>query len=199
MSMASFERIMEVNLGGSARVLRHFMPLMRPGGAAVCFASIAGHLAGAVDPALLTLLADTVPEGFGARIAAALPAEQRISGMAYALSKLGILKLIEARCTEWGQRGARLCSVSPGLIDTPMGALERQASPQADEAVKAAPIARLGSAEEVANVVAFLVSPQASYVTGADLLVDGGWVGAIHSATEDSPFARALAAGREKG
>jgi NAD(P)-dependent dehydrogenase (short-subunit alcohol dehydrogenase family) len=80
-----------------------------------------------------------------------------------------------------------------------MGNLERKSSPDAEAAVSLAPIPRLGSAEELANVVTFLCSPQASYVTGCDLLVDGGWVAAIQSASGDSPFAQALAAGRQKG
>lgn len=199
MSMGSFERIMEVNLGGTAQALACFGPVMKPGGAAVCFASIAGYLCGPIDSRLQAALSSTrSPQELVRQVHEALPPEQRISGMAYGLSKLGILKLVERTCVDWGKRGARICSISPGVIDTPMGALERKAGPQADEAIKVAPIPRLGTPEEVANVVAFLCSPQASYITGCDILVDGGWVGAIHSATADSPFAQALAAGRAK-
>ena len=199
MSMAPFERIMDVNLGGTTRVLNKFEPVMNAGGAAVCFASIAGHLIGPIDAGLEALLVDSSAPHLGRRILDALRQEQRVPGMAYGLSKLGILKLVQRAAVAWGKRGARVCSVSPGLIDTPMGNLERKTSPEAEAAITLAPIPRLGTAEELANVVTFLCSPQASYVTGCDLLVDGGWVGAIQSATGDSPFARALAAGREKG
>ena len=198
MSMAPFERIMDVNLGGTARVLRHFGPVMKPGGAAVCMASIAGHLIGAIDAGVAAALADTTTPELGRRVLNALPAEMRVPGMAYGLSKLGVLKLVQRAAVEWGALGARVCSISPGLIDTPMGALERKSSPEADAAVPLAPIPRLGSAAEIANVVAFLCSPQASYMTACDVLVDGGWVGAIQSGGSDSPFARALAAGRQK-
>jgi NAD(P)-dependent dehydrogenase (short-subunit alcohol dehydrogenase family) len=198
MSMAPFERIMDVNLGGSTRVLNRFEPIMKRGGAVVCFASIAGHLMGSVDPKIEALLLDSGAPELGKRIFEALPPAMRLPGMAYGLSKLGILKLVQRTAVQFGKRGVRVCSVSPGLIDTPMGNLERKSSPDAEAAVNLAPVPRLGTAEEVANVVSFLCSPAASYVTGCDLLVDGGWVGAIHSASGDSPFAHALAAGRNK-
>jgi NAD(P)-dependent dehydrogenase (short-subunit alcohol dehydrogenase family) len=199
MSMAPFERIMDVNLGGTTRVLKRFAPIMNAGGAAVCFASIAGHLVGQIDARIEALLVDSAAPNLGKRIMDALSPEARLPGMAYGLSKLGILKLVQRTAVEWGKRGARVCSVSPGVIDTPMGNLERKSSPDAEAAVGLAPIPRLGSAEELANVVTFLCSSQASYVTGCDLLVDGGWVAAIQSASGNSPFAQALAAGRQKG
>jgi NAD(P)-dependent dehydrogenase (short-subunit alcohol dehydrogenase family) len=198
MSMAPFERVMNVNLGGTARLLREFHPRMKPGGAAVCLASIAGHLVGDVDPGIETLLSDPLAADFARRILDALPSEQRVSGMAYGLSKLGILRLVQRRGAEWGARGARICSISPGVIDTPMGALERKTSPQSEAAMTLAPIPRLGRAEEVANVAAFLCSSQASYITACDILVDGGWVGTIHASGPTSPFAQALASARNK-
>jgi NAD(P)-dependent dehydrogenase (short-subunit alcohol dehydrogenase family) len=199
MSMGSFERIMEVNLQGTARVLDAFAPRMNPGGAAVCFASIAGHLAPPFGKAVDDALADPLSTSLLPRLRDALPSDQCNPGMAYTLSKLGILRLVQRAGVDWGRRGARVCSVSPGLIDTPMGVLERKSSPDAEAAIGAAPIPRVGTPEELANVVAFLCSPQASYITACDLLVDGGWVGAIRAAADDSPLAQALAAGRKKG
>lgn len=196
MSMGSFDRIMDVNLAGAAQTLKCFGPVMKAGGAGVCFASIAGHLCGPLDSRLEAALSDTDSPELARRVREVLRPEQRISSVAYGLSKLGILKLVERCCAEWGKRGARLCSISPGCIDTPMWALERKAGPQPEEAIKLAPVPRLGTPEELANVVAFLCSAQASYITGCDILVDGGWMGAIRSANEDCPFARALAAGR---
>jgi NAD(P)-dependent dehydrogenase (short-subunit alcohol dehydrogenase family) len=198
MSMGSFERIMDVNLGGTTRILNRFESIMNAGGAAVCFASIAGHLIGAVDPKVEALLIDSTATNLGQVLRQSLPTEMGVPGMAYGLSKLGILKLVQRTAVRWGKRGARVCSVSPGLISTPMGDLERKSNPEAEGAIELAPVPRLGTAEEVANVVAFLCSPEAAYVTGCDLLVDGGWVGAIQSASGDSPFAQALAAGRRK-
>lgn len=199
MTMASFERIMDVNLAGTARVLLHFAPLMKRGGAAICFASIAGHLvASSVDQRVKAILDQPLSTGLVGNLKEVLPAEMCIPGMAYSLSKLGVMTLAKRTAVEWGKNGARVCSISPGLIDTPMGSLERKSSANADDAVAAAPIPRLGTADEVANVAAFLCSPQAGYITACDLLVDGGWVGAIETGSPDSPFAKALAAGREK-
>jgi NAD(P)-dependent dehydrogenase (short-subunit alcohol dehydrogenase family) len=198
MSMAPFERIIDVNLGGSARVLRICRSLINEGGAAVCFASNIGHLVGPIDLFIEKLLIDADAPELGRRIREALPPEQQVPRMAYILSKIGILKLVQRTGVEWGKQGARICSVSPGLIDTPMGSLERKNSPQAEAAVALAPIPRLGHPAEVANVVAFLCSQQASYVTACDLVVDGGWVGAIQSGPADSPFARVLAAAQSR-
>jgi len=197
MTMASFDQILAINLVGSARLLRRFAPLMREGGAAVCFASIAGHLAGSIDERVLSILDDPSPD-MGERLRAVLPPDMQSAGVAYGLSKLGVLRLARRTGVAWGKNGVRVCSISPGVIDTPMGSIERKASPEADQAVGAAPIPRLGRAGEVANVAAFLVSPRASYITACDILVDGGWVGAIETAPGDSPFAQAIAAGREK-
>jgi NAD(P)-dependent dehydrogenase (short-subunit alcohol dehydrogenase family) len=197
-SMAPFEKIVDVNLGGTARVLNRLLPMMNPQGAAVCFASMAAYMAGPIDPQVEAILVEATDPDLGKRLSVALPSSMRLPGVAYALSKLAILKLVQRTATQWGRRGVRVCSISPGVIDTPMGRLEREANPEANEALKVAPIPRLGTAEEVAHVVAFLCSPQASYITGCDLIVDGGWVGAIQSATADSPIALALSAARER-
>jgi len=198
MSMGSFERILAVNLQGTARVLDAFLGVMRPGGAGVCLASIAGHLAAPEDEAIRTILAEPLAEDLAAKLRAALPENLCIPGMAYGLSKFGVIQLVKRSGLAWGRRGARICSISPGLIDTPMGHMEREASASADDAVPHGPIPRLGQPTEVANVAAFLCSGHASFVTACDLLVDGGWVGTIQTSGPDSPLAQALAAGREK-
>ncbi|MDX2277895.1 MAG: SDR family oxidoreductase [Hyphomonadaceae bacterium] len=195
MSMASFERILDVNLGGSARVLRAFKAAMRPGSAAICFASIAGHMIGEVSPATLAALDEPLAENLAARVGETLPQEARIPGMAYGLSKLGVLRLVQRTGVAWGPK-VRVCSVSPGLIETPMGNLER--TPEADAAVEAAPIPRLGRPAEVADLVAFLCSERAAFITAIDVIIDGGWVSAIRTASSDSAMGRALSKSRTK-
>lgn len=197
MTMASFDQILAINLLGTARVLQHFAPLMNAGGAAVCFASIAGHLAEPDDARVRAILDDPAPE-LGARLRAVLPQDMQSAGVAYGLSKWGVLRLAKRTGVAWGKNGVRVCSISPGVIDTPMGSVERRASPEADQAIGAAPIPRLGRSEEVAAVAAFLCSSGAAYITACDLVVDGGWLGAVETAQGDSPFAQALAAGRKK-
>ena len=71
-------------------------------------------------------------------------------------------------------RGARICSISPGIIDTPQGRQEFAEQPAMAMMIELTPIKRWGLPEEICNVVAFLLSDQASYMTGCDVVVDGG-------------------------
>jgi NAD(P)-dependent dehydrogenase (short-subunit alcohol dehydrogenase family) len=198
-SMAPFERILDVNLGGTARVLNELAPVMNKSGAAVCFSSIAGHVPGPIDAATEAILREPSSPDLGRRVMNALAPELRLPGMAYSLSKYGVLRLVERVGTDWGKKGLRVCSVSPGIIDTPMGRLESEANRATSEtALAAAPISRRGTATEVANVAAFLCSSQASFMTACDVLVDGGWVGAMRAAPGGAAFAGALTAARHK-
>ena len=85
---------------------------------------------------------------------------------------------VRAAAAAWGSRGLRINSISPGVIDTAMG---REELAGADGAgmrllVEAAPLPRLGTAEEIATAAAFLRGPEAGFITGTDLTVDGGCV-----------------------
>ncbi len=78
-----------------------------------------------------------------------------------------------------GPVGTRVCSVSPGVIDTPQGRQEAASQPFMDVLVKQTPLGRVGRPEELAAVVAFLLSDEASFLTGVDVLVDGGVCAAL--------------------
>jgi NAD(P)-dependent dehydrogenase (short-subunit alcohol dehydrogenase family) len=173
-SMATGRRIYDVNLVSTARLLAALEPTLAPGSAAVCFASIAGHAVPAVAP-LTDVLDDPLSPGFFDALAAlGIDPDQRET--AYALSKLGVLRLVRRLAPSWGARGARILSISPGIIDTPMGKLEFEHQPLMTTMVEQSPLARSARPEEVAGVAAFLVSDVASYMTGCDVLVDGGMV-----------------------
>jgi len=105
------------------------------------------------------------------------------SGLAYAWSKKGVQLEAEAAAVRWGPLGGRVVSVSPGLIDTPMGRQEFEQQPIMQEILDATPLGRQASADEVAAVVAFLVSDDASFVSGIDVLVDGASGAASRTAT----------------
>ena len=102
--------------------------------------------------------------------------------MAYPLSKRAVQLYAEAMAPAFGKMGARIVSLSPGIINTSMARLEQQAGPEMDKIIAVTPLARMGHVDEIAAVVAFLVSPAASYITGTDILVDGGTVAGVNAA-----------------
>lgn len=175
-TMASGRIIVEVNLTGTARVAEALLPHMRPGGAFVCFSSSSGYF---FDGSHMNAVLDEPrnPQLYEALLDAGAPLED--PGMAYAVSKFGVRRYAGRAATAWGARGARIVSLSPGIIETPMGAQEFAQQPSMKTLVELTPLKRQGSADEVAAVACFLASPEASFVTGVDVLVDGGSVAAV--------------------
>ena len=102
-----------------------------------------------------------------------------MEGQAYSASKRAIIRKCERHALDWGQRGARLVSVSPGVVWTPMGQEEAANGHRAQAMADATPMGRWGTADDVAATVEFLASGAASYITGCDIRVDGGAVAAM--------------------
>ncbi len=176
-SMAPGRRIFEVNLVGPAHLLPAFEPTLAPGSVAVCFASMAAHMMPA-SPEIDAVLDDpTAPSFFDDLAALGVDVDQ--PQLAYALSKHGVVRLARHRASAWGAQGARLLSLSPGIVDTGMGRLEAEHEPAMAEMVRTSPLARIAHPDEVAAVAAFLVSDAASFMTGTDVLVDGGVVSTL--------------------
>lgn len=179
-TMADWRQILAVDLVGSAMLTEAFWPLATAGTALVCFASLAPLLMPAtVDPAFDAVLDDPLDDRFLDRIHDVLGAEIEDPGIAYVWAKRGVHRLVRREAVRFGRVGARICSVTPGIIDTPMGRQEAAARPTNDMLVQQTPLGREGRPEEVAAAAAFLLSEDASFVNGIDVLVDGGVLAAL--------------------
>jgi NAD(P)-dependent dehydrogenase (short-subunit alcohol dehydrogenase family) len=184
-TMADAMTIFRVNLFATRRLVDALGPLAQPGAAAVLIASQAGHMAAAgVPPELAAVLDDPLVPDFADRLCdLGFAAATTEPGAAYALSKHAVQRLAVSLAPEWGARGARIVSLSPGMIDTGMGRQEFAAQPFMRTIQEKTPVERrLGRPEEVAAVVAFLCSPSASFVSGVDWIVDGGSTGQVMAA-----------------
>lgn len=176
---ATTRQVIDVDVVGTAYVLDAFEPYVEQGGTvAVCIASMAGTMT-ELPADVLQLLATTPADEL-----AALPmldVDALDPGTAYAIAKRGNHVRVQAASVAWGRRGGRVVSISPGVISTPMGAAEL-AGPFGDhmrDMVERSGTRRLGTPDDIAAAVEFLLSPSASFITGTDLLVDGGVIAAM--------------------
>jgi NAD(P)-dependent dehydrogenase (short-subunit alcohol dehydrogenase family) len=171
-SIADGETVLRVNLVGPTLVADAFFELAGPGTAAVFVASLAGHLVELTPEQTAALGGPRAPD-FPAAVAAAIDGDLD-GATAYQLSKAALVRMCRDRAAAWGTRGARIVSLSPGLIATPMGAREFAAQPEKRRLLPLTPLGREGTMVEIADAVEFLLSDRASFITGIDLLVDGG-------------------------
>lgn len=179
---ATAQQVVAVDVIGTAQLLDAFEELATDGTVAVCIASMAGTMT-VLPPEALTALA-TTPTAELSGLAILDPATMD-SAAAYGIAKRANQVRVEAASVRWGRKGARVVSISPGVISTPMGQQEL-AGPFGDvmrSMIDSSGAGRLGTADDIAAVVEFLVSPAASFITGTDILVDGGVVAAMRYPT----------------
>jgi len=171
-TMADPRRVFEVDLVGTQLLLDAFEPLVEAGSSAVCFASSAAYQVTMLgpEPELDALVENPTAQGFLEKAGTRFDD----SGLAYAWAKRGVIRAAARAAVSWGRRGGRVNSVSPGLIDTGMGRQEFETQPIMQVMLDNTPLSRLGQPEEVADLVAFLVSDAASFISGIDVLIDGG-------------------------
>ncbi len=177
-ALADARALMAVNLVATVKLLDALEPVLRPGSAGVLIASSAGHMMPKM-PEVQAIMADPLATDFLDRIGAvvdrmAVGSPGGPGGISYSLSKQEVLALVERRAMVWGPRGARLSSISPGMILTPMGQREMEKSVGGTQVAEAAPMGRIGVPMDIALAAQFLCSDAASFITGCDLKVDGG-------------------------
>ena len=179
-AMGDAEYVMRTNAIGTLNVNEAFYDTAESGAAIVNVASMAAHiLPEELIPVAAFPQARTDESAFLAATLAGcdIAGEQQRSGIAYAISKSFVKWYSSAQAERFNGRGLRIVSVSPGSVDTEMGRLEEAGG--AGALVADAAVPRWGRAEEMAELFAFCVSDRAGYLTGTDILNDGGVVASI--------------------
>ncbi|KVQ68262.1 SDR family oxidoreductase [Burkholderia territorii] len=174
-SQASPETILKVDLYGTAVILQEFGKVIVEGGSGVVIASQSGHRLPPLSTDDNKALATTPVEDL-----LKLPFLQldqvKDSLHAYQLSKRGNALRVMYEAVRWGKRGARVNTISPGIIITPL-AKDELAGPRGEgyrRMIDGCPVKRAGTPDEVANVAALLMGPDGAFISGSDFLMDGG-------------------------
>ncbi len=174
-SQAPIETILKVDLYGTAVLLEEVGKIIASGGVGVTISSQSGHRMAQLTPEQDELLACTPPEELLA-LEILQPENIRDTLHAYQLAKRCNEKRVMAEAVKWGARGARINSISPGIIVTPL-AIDEFNGPRGDfykNMFANCPAGRPGTADEVANVAELLMGEKGAFITGADFLIDGG-------------------------
>lgn len=174
-SQASIETILKVDLYGTAVLLEEVGKVIKPGGVGVTISSQSGHRMPALTPEEDEQLATTPTEQL-LSLDILQPQNIRDTLHAYQMAKRCNVKRVMAEAVKWGERGARVNSISPGIIVTPL-ALDEFNGPRGDfykNMFAKCPAGRPGTADEVAHVAELLLDDKAAFITGSDFLIDGG-------------------------
>jgi NAD(P)-dependent dehydrogenase (short-subunit alcohol dehydrogenase family) len=174
-SQASPATILAVDLYGTALLLEAFGNVIARGGAGVVIASQSGHRLGALSPDQNSALA-TTPADQLLSLGFLQPDQVKDTLHAYQLAKRGNSLRVMAEAVRWGKRGARLNTISPGIIITPL-ANDELTGPRGEgyrRMIELCPVGRAGTPDEVATLGALLLGSDGAFITGSDFLMDGG-------------------------
>mgnify|MGYP002511493912 CR=1 FL=1 len=174
-SQASIETILKVDLYGTAVLLEEVGKVIAPFGVGVTISSQSGHRMPQLTPGEDEQLACTPAEEL-LSLELLQPGNIRDTLHAYQMAKRCNEKRVMAESVKWGEKGARINSISPGIIVTPL-AVDEFNGPRGDfykNMFAKCPAGRPGTADEVANVAELLMSGKGAFITGADFLIDGG-------------------------
>ena len=174
-TQAAPETILKVDLYGTALVLEEFGNVIARGGAGVVIASQSGHRLPALTPEQDKALATTPADELLA-LPMLQPDQVTDPLHAYQVSKRGNSLRVMAEAVRWGKRGARVNTISPGIICTPL-AKEELAGPRGPgyrRMLELSSAGRIGTPDEVGTVGALLIGPDGGFITGSDFLMDGG-------------------------
>lgn len=174
-SQASIETILKVDLYGTAVLLEEVGKVIVSGGSGVTVSSQSGYRMSALTPEADRLLATTPAEELLA-LEMLRPENIRDTLHAYQMAKRCNVKRVMAEAVKWGERGARLNSLSPGIIVTPL-AIDEFNGPRGGfykNMFAKCPAGRPGTADEVAHVAELLLEDKGAFITGSDFLIDGG-------------------------
>lgn len=174
-SQASIETILKVDLYGTAVLLEEVGKVIKKGGVGVTISSQSGHRMPALSAEVDEQLAITPTEEL---LTLDVLKKNNIKDTlhAYQMAKRCNVKRVMSEAVKWGERGARINSISPGIIVTPL-AIDEFNGPRGDfykNMFAKCPAGRPGTADEVANMAELLMSPQGAFITGSDFLIDGG-------------------------
>ena len=174
-SQAPIEAILKVDLYGTAVLLEEVGKVIAEGGSGVTISSQSGFRMPALTPEQDELLATTPTEDL-LKLPMLQPENIRDTLHAYQMAKRCNEKRVMAESVKWGERGARLNDIAPGIIVTPL-AIDEFNGPRGDfykNMFAKCPAGRPGTADEVANMAELLMSEKGAFITGSTFLIDGG-------------------------
>ena len=187
-NMAPVAKVLEVDLYGSAVVFEEFGRVIALGGAGLIISSMAGHMMRQLPEKDEKQLAFTPADEL---LALPFLQDDAIPNtlVAYMVAKRANFLRVQAEAMAWGERGARVNAISPGIIVTPLAAheLNSEIGDIYRGMVEASPSKRMAPPEEIAEAAAFLLGPTAGFVTGSDLLIDGGVIAAMRAGKLPTP------------